>query len=155
MKVISAITLSELTDILQDLIEYEDLEGEYEVLENAETDSVSIFCTIFGMEFFIFPFGAGPFYDGFLLSATFGAHLDPELLCTEFNSRHKFANAAPVTIESEENNDADDVVIIEVEKLVLLKGGVTDEHIKEIIQLWTGMLMHAEELFEGAPAESE
>jgi hypothetical protein len=34
----------------------------------------------------------------------------------------------PSTIESEDGNDEDDCQIIAVEKLVLLKGGVTDKH---------------------------
>ena len=155
MKVFSSITLNELTDILQDLVDEDELEGDYEVHENIETGGVSIFCTIFDVEFFVLPLGAGPFYGDFLLNAVFRAQLDPELLCADFNGRHKFAYASPLTIESNDNIDEDDDVIIEVEKHVLLEGGVTDEHIKVIIQLWTGMLIHAQVLFEGETAETE
>ena len=73
---------------------------------------------------------------------------------SEFNSRHKFASAVPITVESDDGDDEDDYQIIEVEKLVLLQGGVTDEHLEATIKLWTGMLMHAEQLFEGPTIEA-
>ena len=154
MKVISAITLDELTDVLMNLVEDDSIEFEYEVHENAETGQFTIECKMFDTEFFIMPLGGGPFYEDLLLTAFFSSYLDPEVLCTEFNNRHKFASAVPSTIESEDGNDEDDCQIIEVEKLVLLEGGVTDKHLEATIKLWTGMLMHAEQLFEGPTVEA-
>jgi len=155
MKILSIVTLDELTDVLQNLVENDDLEFEYEVDENTETGSINIPCKMFDSEFFIQPLGAGPFYEDFLLTAYFDACLDPNLLCTDFNTRHSFASAAPFTIESEDGNDEEDSQIIEVERLVILAGGVTDEHLEATIRLWSGMLIFAEELFEGTPADSE
>jgi len=155
MKVISAITIDELTDVLINLVEDDSLEFEYEVNENAATGYIEIYCKMFDTEFFITPLGAGPFYEDLLLTSFCSAYLDPDILCTEFNSRHKFASAVPLTIESDDGSDEDDYQIIEVEKLVLLAGGVTDKHLEATIKLWTGMLMHAEQLFNGIPAESD
>ena len=138
---ISAITMNELTDVLMNLVEDDSIEFEYEVHENAETGQFTIECKMFDTEFFIMPLGGGPFYEDLLLTTFFSAYLDPEVLCTEFNNRHKFASAVPSTIESEDGNDEDDCQIIEVEKLVLLEGGVTDKHLEATIKLWTGMLM--------------
>lgn len=154
MKVISAITLDELTDVLMNLVEDDSIEFEYEVHENAETSQFTIECKMFDTEFLIMPLGDGPFYEDFLLTAFFSAYLDPEVLCTEFNCRHKFASAVPLTVESDDGNDEDDCQIIEVEKLVLLQGGVTDKHLEATIKLWCGMLMHAEELFEGPTVDA-
>ena len=154
MKVISAITLDELADVLMNLVEDDTIEFEYEVNEYAETGRVTIECKMFDTEFLITPLGGGPFYEDLLFTAYFGAYLDPEVLCTEFNGRHKFASAVPLTIESNDGNDEEDGLIIEVEKLVLLQGGVTDKHLEATIKLWTGMLMHAEELFEGPTVEA-
>ena len=154
MKVISAITLNELTDVLMNLVEDDSIEFEYEVNENAATGYIEIYCKMFDTEFFIAPLGDGPFYEDLLLTTFFSAYLDPEVLCTEFNSRHKFASAVPLTIESDDGDDEDDCQIIEVEKLVLLEGGVTDKHLEVTIKLWTGMLMHAEQLFEGPTVEA-
>ena len=151
---ISAITIDELTDVLMNLVEDDSLEFEYEVNENVATGYIEIYCKMFDTEFFITPLGGGPFYEDLLLTAFFSAHLDPEVLCTEFNSRHKFASAVPTTIEAEDGNDEDDCQIIEVEKLVLLAGGVTDKHLEATIKLWTGMLMYAEQLFEGPTVEA-
>ena len=155
MKVLSIITLDELTDVLENLVENDDLEFEYEVNENTDNGHISIQCKMFDSEFSITPLGAGPFYEDLLLTAYFGACLDPILLCNDFNTRHSFASASPFTLESEEGIDEEDTEIIEVEKLVILQGGVTDEHIEATIRLWSGMLILAEELFEGTPAESE
>ena len=154
MKVISAITLDELTDILMNLVEDDSIEFAYEVNENSETGQVIIQCKMFDSEFLIIPLGGGPFYEDFLLTAFFSAHLDPEVLCTEFNNLHKIASAVPSTIESDDGNDEDDCQIIEVEKLVLLQGGVTDKHLEATIKLWCGMLMHAQELFEGPTVDA-
>ncbi len=154
MKVISAITLDELTDVLMNLVEDDSIEFEYEVHESTETGLFTIECKMFDTEFLIMPLGGGPFYEDFLLTAFFSAHLDPEVLCTEFNNRHKFASAVPLTVESDDGNDEDDCQIIEVEKLVLLQGGVTDKHLEATIKLWTGMLMHAKELFEGPTVDA-
>ena len=154
MKVISSITLDELIDVLINLVEDESLEFEYEVNENAATGYIEIYCKMFDTEFFIAPLGNGPFYEDLLLTSFCSAYLDPDVLCTEFNSRHKFASAVPLTIESDDDSDEDDYQIIEVEKLVLLQGGVTDEHLEATIKLWTGMLMFAEQLFEGPTVEA-
>ena len=151
----SAITIDELTDVLINLVEDDSLEFEYEVNENAATGFIEIYCKMFDTEFFIAPLGNGPFYEDLLLTSFCSAYLDPDILCTEFNSRHKFASAVPLTIESDDGSDEDDYQIIEVEKLVLLAGGVTDKHLEATIKLWTGMLMHAEQLFNGIPAESD
>jgi len=154
MKVISAITLDEFTDVLMSLVEDDSVEFEYEVHEGAETGQFTIECKMFDNEFLIRPLGDGPFYEYLLLTAFFGAYIDPEVLCAEFNNRHKFASAVPSTIESDDGNDADDCQIIEVEKLVFLQGGVTDEHLGATIKLWCGMLMFAEQLFEGPTVEA-
>ena len=155
MKVITAITINELTDVLMNLVEDDSIEFEYEVNDDAATGYIEIYCKMFDTEFFITPLGAGPFYEDLLLTSFCSAYLDPDILCTEFNSRHKFASAVPLTIESDDGSDEDDYQIIEVEKLVLLAGGVTDKHLEATIKLWTGMLMHAEQLFNGIPAESD
>jgi hypothetical protein len=154
MKVISAITIDELTDVLMNLVEDDSIEFEYEVHENTETGYFTIECKMFDTEFLIAPLGDGPFYEDLLLTAFFSAYLDPEVLCTEFNSRHKFASAVPITVESDDGDDEDDYQIIEVEKLVFLRGGVTDKHLEATIKLWTGMLMFAEQLFEGPTVEA-
>jgi hypothetical protein len=155
MKVISAITIDELTEVLMNLVEDDSLDFEYEVNENEATGYIEIYCKMFDTEFFIAPLGGGPFYEDLLLTSFCSAYLDPEVLCLEFNSRHKFASAVPLTIESNNGSDEGDYQIIEVEKLVLLAGGVTDKHLEATIKLWAGMLMHAEQLFNGIPAESE
>ncbi len=154
MKVISAITLEELTDILLNLVEDDQLDFEYEVNDHIEMGFVKINCNVFDLKFCIWLIGDGPFYEDLLFTAYFGADLDPEVLCTEFNNRHKFASAVPSTVESEDGNDEDDRQIIEVEKLVILEGGVTDEHLEATINLWIGMLMQAEELFLGPTVEA-
>jgi len=155
LKIISIVTLDELTNVLENLVENNDLEFEYEVNENTDNGHITIQCKMFDSDFLITPLGAGPFYEDLLFEANFGACLDPILLCNDFNTRHSFASAAPFTLESEDGNDEEDTVIIEVKKLVILQGGVTDEHLEATIRLWSGMLIFAEELFEGTPAESE
>ena len=154
MKVISAITLDEFTDVLLNLVEDDQLDFEYEVNDHVEMGYVQIHCKVFDLEFCIGMLGDGPFYEDLLFTAYFGAYLDPEVLCTEFNNRHKFASAVPSTVESEDGNDEDDCQIIEVEKLVIITGGVTDKHLEATIRLWTGMLIHAERLFEGPTVEA-
>ena len=153
MKVISAITLDELTDVLQNLVGDDELECEYEVNEESDERFASIACTIGDLDFWILPIGDGPFYEEFLLSKTFESHLDPEVLCTEFNSSHKFASATPVTLQMDENDDHDEIAV-EVEKLVLLHGGVTDAHIRATIRLWCGMLLSNQEFFEGPTVDA-
>ena len=37
---------------------------------------------------------------------------------------------------------------------MILTGGVTDKHLEATIRLWTGMLIHAEQLFEGPTVEA-
>ena len=154
MKVISAITLDELTEVLKNLVGDGEVEFEYEVNEECDSRFASIACTIDGLDFWILPVGNGPFYEDFLLSKTFESHLDPEVLCTEFNSAHKFASATPVTLQMDETNDEHDEIAIEVEKLVLLQGGVTVAHIRVIIRLWCGMLLTNQEFFEGPTIEA-
>ena len=151
---ISAITLDELTEVLENLVEDDQLDFEYEVNDYIEMGFVKINCNVFDLKFCIGLIGDGPFYEDLLLTAYFGAYLDPEVLCTEFNNRHKFASAVPSTVESEDGNDEDDRQIIEVEKLVILEGGVTDKHLEATINLWIGMLIRAEELFLGPTVEA-
>ena len=151
---ISAITLDELTDVLQNLVGDDEVDFEYEVNEECDGRFVSIACTIDGLDFWILPVSDGPFYEDFLLSKTFESHIDPEVLCTEFNSSHKFASATPVTVRMDEDNDEYDEIAIEVEKLVLLQGGVTAAHIRVLIRLWCGMLLTNQEFFEGPTIES-
>ena len=146
---ISAITLDELTDVLQNLVGDDEVDFEYEVNEECDGRFVSIACTIDGLDFWILPVSDGPFYEDFLLSKTFESHIDPEVLCAEFNSSHKFASATPVTVRMDEDNDEYDEIVIEVEKLVLLQGGVTAAHIRVLIRLWCGMLLTNQEFFEG------
>ena len=154
MKVMSAITIDELTDVLMNLIEDDSIEFEYEVHECEETGQFTIECKMFDNEFLIMPLGSGPFYEDLLLTAFFSAYLDPEVLCTEFNGRYKFASAVPLTVESDDGNDEEDCQIIKVEKLVVLEGDVTDKHLEKTIKLWTGMLMHAEQLFDGPTVDA-
>ena len=154
MKVISAITLDELTDVLMNLVEDDEVDFEYVVNEESEGRFASIACTIDGLDFWLLPVGDGPFYEDFLLSKTFESHIDPEVLCAEFNSTHKFASATPVTVRMDEDNDEYDEIAIEVEKLVLLQGGVTAAHIRVLIRLWCGMLLSNQEFFEGPTVEN-
>ena len=154
MKVISAITIDELTDVLQNLLGDDEVDFEYEVNEECDGRFASIACTIDDLDFWILPVGDGPFYEDFLLSKTFESHIDPEVLCTEFNGSHKFASATPVTVRMDEDNDEYDEIAIEVEKLVLLQGGVTAAHIRVLIRLWCGMLLSNQEFFEGPTIES-
>ena len=151
---ISAITLDELTDVLQNLVGDDEVDFEYEVNEECDGRFVSIACTIDGLDFWILPVSDGPFYEDFLLSKTFESHIDPEVLCTEFNSSHKFASATPVTVRMDEDNDEYDEIAIEVEKLVLLQGGVTAAHIRVLIRLWCGMLLTNQEFFEGPTVDA-
>ena len=80
MKVISAITMNELTDVLMNLVEDDSIEFEYEVHENAETGQFTIECKMFDTEFFIMPLGGGPFYEDLLLTA-FSAHISTLRSC--------------------------------------------------------------------------
>ena len=154
MKVISAITLNELTDILQNLVGDDEVDFEYEVNEECDGRFASIACTVDGLDFWILPVSDGPFYEDFLLSKTFESHIDPEVLCAEFNSSHKFASATPVTVQMDEDNDEYDEIAIEVEKWVLLQGGVTAAHIRVLIRLWCGMLLSNQEFFEGPTVDA-
>ena len=149
MKVISAITLDELTDVLENLVADDEVECHYQVNDECDESFASITCTIDDLDFWILPVGDGPFYEEFLLTKTFGSHLDPEVLCTEFNNSHKFASATPVTVQMDEDSDDCDEIAVEVEKLVLLHGGVTAAHIRAMIRLWCGMLLSNQEFFEG------
>ena len=154
MKVISAITLDELTDILVNLVEDDELDFEYKVNGESDAQFASIACTIGDLDFWILPIGDGPFYEEFMLSKTFDSHLDPEVLCVEFNGSQKFASATPVTVQMNEDSDDEDEVIVEVEKMVLLHGGVTVAHIRAIIRLWCGMLLSNQEFFEGPTVDA-
>jgi hypothetical protein len=87
------------------LVEDDSLDFEYEVNENEATGYIEIYCKMFDTEFFIAPLGGGPFYEDLLLTSFCSAYLDPEVLCIEFNSRHKFASAVPLTIESNDGSD--------------------------------------------------
>ena len=151
---ISAITLDELTEVLENLVADDELDCEFEVNEENDESYASITCTIGNLDFWILPVGDGPFYEELLLGKTFGSHLDPEVLCTEFNGLHKFANATPVTVRMDEDNDEYDEIVIEVEKLVLLQGGVTAAHIRVLIRLWCGMLLTNQEFFEGPTVDA-
>ncbi len=154
MKLISAITIDELTDVLINLVEDDSIEFGYEIHENIDTGYITIKCQMFDTEFLITTLGDGPFYEDLLFTAFFSAYLDPEVLCAEFNGRYKFASAVPLTVESDDGNDNEDCQIIEVEKRVVLQGGVTDKHLEATIKLWAGMLMHAEQLFEDPTVEA-
>ena len=154
MKVISAITLDELTEVLENLVADDELDCEFEVNEENDESYASITCTIGNLYFWILPVGDGPFYEELLLGKTFGSHLDPEVLCTEFNGLHKFANATPVTVQMDEDDDDEDEIVVSVEKLVLLHGGVTAAHIRATIRSWCGMLLLNQEFFEGPTVDA-
>lgn len=151
----SSITLTELAKIFSERVKRDVPEYGCEIVEveNQNIDGI-IGCRILGIEFIIIPQDSGPFHESFLLSRIFPAHIDPEVLCAEFNRFTKFASATPVTIESEDGDDDSDEVMIDVEKLVILKGGVTDEHIAETLNLWIDMLVVAKYRFEGVKSES-
>ena len=154
MKVISATTLDELTDVLMNLVGDDEVEFEYDINEECDGRFASIACTVDGLDFWILPVSDGPFYEDFLLSKTFESHIDPEVLCAEFNSSHKFASATPVTVQMDKDNDEYDEIAIDVEKLVLLQGGVTTAHIRVLIRLWCGMLLSNQEFFEGPAVDA-
>ena len=145
----SSITLDELLEILDDLF------CEYEVHEDPETNFCGIDCNLFDVEFVILPWGPGPFYDNFTFEAIRNPELDPETMCTQFNKRHEVATATPLDLnEDNEDNDTSDIVIA-IRRIVSIEGGVTNEFLKNTIQLWAGMLLHSLDFFEGPTVDVE
>ena len=145
----SSITLDELLEILDDLF------CEYEVHEDPETNFCGIACDLFDTEFVILPWGPGPFYDNFTFEAIRNPELDPETMCTQFNKRHEVATATPLDLnEDNEDNDTSDIVIA-IRRIVSIEGGVTNEFLKNTIQLWAGMLLHSLDFFEGPTVDVE
>lgn len=145
----TSITLTELVKIITEQVKPEVSEHVCEIVEIEGQDPDYIFCRILDIDFAIIPSNSGPFHESFVLSRLTTPLLDPELICTEFNSFTTFANAKPVTVQTEDGDDDSDEVVIEIAKYVILKGGVTDEHIAETLNLWVDMLVLSKYRIEG------
>ena len=139
----SSITLDELLEILDDLL------CEYEVHEDPETNFCGIACDLYDVEFVILPWGPGPFYDNFTFEAIRNPELDPETMCTLFNKRHEVATATPLDLNEDDEDDDTGDIVIAIRRIVSIEGGVTNEFLKNTIQLWAGMLLHSLGFFEG------
>ena len=145
----SSMTLDELLEILDDLF------CEYEVHQNSETLFCGIRCDLFDADFVILPWGPGPFYDNFTFEAIRLPELDPEAMCTLFNKQNPIATATPLDLNEDNEDDDTSEIVIAIRKQVSIEGGVSDEFLRNTIELWAGMLLHAEGFFEGKPAETE
>ncbi len=146
MKVISAITLDEFLEVLNDI------SCEYELHEGEANGFCWVDCDLFGAEFIIFPWGPGPFYQDFSLEAIRPAELDPETMCTQFNLRHSFATATPFDLNEDGDDDTSDLVIA-IRKQVSIEAGVSQEFLGSTLRLWSGMLLHSQGFFEGPTAD--
>ena len=110
---------------------------------------------MFGADFTIFPWGSGPFYKEFTFEAIRSPELDPETMCTQFNKLNSFATAFPLDLnENDEDDDTSDFVVA-IKKMFSIDGGVTNEYVKNTIELWAGMLLHPVCFFEGTNSEAE
>lgn len=145
----SSMTLDELLEILDDLL------CEYEVHENPETFFCGIQCDLLDAEFVILPWGPGPFYEIFTFEAIRYSELDPETMCTLFNKQNSIATATPLDLNEDNEDDDTSDIAIAIRKQVSIEGGVSDEFLRNTIELWAGMLLHTEGFFEGKPAETE
>ena len=145
----SSMTLDELLEILDDLL------CEYEVHQNPETLFCGIRCDLLDAEFVILPWGPGPFYEIFTFEAIRYSELDPEAMCTLFNKQYPFATATPLDLNEDNEDDDTSDIVIAIRKQVSIEGGVSDEFLRNTIELWAGMLLHTEGFFEGKPTDAE
>ena len=65
--------------------------------------------------------------------------------------------AVYVPLDLNEDNEDDDTsdIVIAIRRIVSIEGGVTNEFLKNTIQLWAGMLLHSLGFFEGPAVEVE
>ena len=64
------------------------------------------------------------------------------------------AAVATVATAAAADDDDEDEIVVSVEKLVLLHGGVTAAHIRATIRSWCGMLLLNQEFFEGPTVDA-
>ena len=140
--IISSVTIDEFLDVL------DNISCEYEVHDGAVEGFCWIECDLFDIEFIIFPWGPGPFYQDFSFEAIRPAELDPETMCTQFNKKHGFATATPFDLNEDSDDDTSDIVIA-IRKQVSIEAGVSKEFLSSTIGLWGGMLLHSLRFFEG------
>lgn len=76
-------------------------------------------------------------------------------MCTQFNQRHGFAIATPLDLNEDNEDDDTSDIVIAIRRIVSIEGGVTNEFLKNTIQLWAGMLLHSLVFFEGPAVEVE
>ena len=145
----SSLTLDEILEIL------DEVECDYELHERLEDLFCYIACDLFGADFTIFPWGPGPFYKEFTFEAIRNPELDPETMCTQFNLRHGFAIATPLDLNEDNEDDDTSDIVIAIRRIVSIEGGVTNEFLKNTIQLWAGMLLHSLDFFEGPTVDVE
>jgi hypothetical protein len=145
----SSITLDELLEILDDLF------CEYEVHEVEGENAYWIECDLFDADFIIFPWGPGPFYQDFSFETIRNPELDPETMCTQFNIKHDFAKATPFDLNQDNEDDDTSDIVIAIRRMVSIEGGVSDEFLKNTINLWAGMVLTTEGFFEGTATEVE
>ena len=140
--IISSVTIDEFLDVLDDIL------CEYEVHDGAVEGFCWIECDLFDVEFIIFPWGLGPFYQDFTFEAIRHAELDPETMCTQFNKQHSFATATPFDLNADGDDDTNNIVIA-IRKQVSIEPGVSQKFLGMTIELWGGMLLRSLRFFEG------
>ena len=140
--IISSVTIDEFLDVLDNIL------SEYEVHEGAVEGFCWIECDLFDVEFIIFPWGPGPFYQDFTFEAIRHAELDPETMCTQFNKQHSFATATPFDLNADGDDDTNNIVIA-IRKQVSIEPGVSQKFLGMTIELWGGMLLRSLRFFEG------
>ena len=140
--IISSVTIDEFLDVLDNIL------CEYEVHEGAVEGFCWIECDLFDVEFIIFPWGPGPFYQDFTFEAIRHAELDPETMCTQFNKQHSFATATPFDLNADGDDDTNNIVIA-IRKQVSIEPGVSQKFLGMTIELWGGMLLRSLRFFEG------
>ena len=139
--IISSVTLDEFLEVLNDI------SCEFEVCEGETKGFFWIDCDLFGVEFIIFPWDPGPFYQDFSFEAIRPAELDPEAMCTQFNKQHSFATATPFDLNADGDDDTSDIVIA-IRKQISIEAGVSQKFLGSTIELWGGMLLHSLGFFE-------
>ena len=140
--IISSVTIDEFLDVLDNIL------CEYEVHDGAVEGFCWIECDLFDVEFIIFPWGPGPFYQDFTFEAIRHAELDPETMCTQFNKQHSFATATPFDLNADGDDDTNNIVIA-IRKQVSIEPGVSQKFLGMTIELWGGMLLRSLRFFEG------
>ncbi len=144
---ISSVTLEEFLEVL------DDISCEYEVHEGDAYGFCWVDCELFGVEFIVFPWGPGPFYQDFSFEAIRPAELDPETMCTQFNKLHSFATATPFDL-NEDGDDGRSDIVIAIRKQVSIEAGVSQKFLSSTVELWGGMLLHSLRFFEGPALEA-